>query len=194
MSDADTLNALERQQRAAYWKGEETAARRMPAFLPQDPLQGMALAEAEAIEEEVWNMEVEAQNAAEVTGLNRGPHGKQGRAALDWVNEKGGELSPQALDDWVDQVVRTSGDVALYDRPSYEKKAMFYSWVRKMESWDSGIPEPTSWRERPTRDDKATDEFEQTQKPEQPGTPEDKAMKLDQQISADSLPDSIGVG
>lgn len=63
MSDADQLNALERQQRQAYWKGEETAQRRLPAFLPQDPIQGAVLAESERIEEQVWNMEQEAQEA-----------------------------------------------------------------------------------------------------------------------------------
>jgi hypothetical protein len=200
MSDADTLNALEREQRKAYWKGEETAARRLPQFLPQDPLSGASLRESERIEEAVfeaqetaWTMQVEADNLSAITGDNKGPHGVRGRAGLEWVNKRGGELSPQAVDDWVDELVRETGDPSLYDRPSYEKKAMFYNWVRKMESWDTGVKPPDTWKQQETRDDKAMREFEQTQTPDR-STAEDKSLKLDQQISADSLPDSIGVG
>ena len=46
------LDDLERQQREAYWRGEQEAASRLVPFQPQDPLAGAALMEAERLERE----------------------------------------------------------------------------------------------------------------------------------------------
>jgi len=211
MSDADQLNALERAQRTAYWKGEETAARRLPAFLPQDPVQGAVLAESERIEEQVWNLEqeaaeaqylrdeadwqmdVEAQNMPGGTPTyNKTPESQQemARMALWRIKEAGGELSPKALDQWVEFQGREQPEI--FDRPSYEQKGMFYSWMRDMEDISEGREprdiELQSPEEQRPRDTKSFDkmELEQGKRPQ----PRD----LDVDISGNNLPDTIGVG
>ena len=137
----DQLANIERQQRKAYWKGEQLAERRLPTFTPRDPLAGAALREGERIEEAVWQAEVEAQNMleqAEEQKNLRATSSQQEMAqhALHMINQAGGELSPQALDDWVDFVAQEHPDI--YDRPSYEKKGMFSTWLRDMEDIAEG--------------------------------------------------------
>lgn len=55
------LSDLERQQRKAYWKGEQEAASRLVPFDPRNPLAGAALEEAERIEAEVERVQEAAR-------------------------------------------------------------------------------------------------------------------------------------
>lgn len=55
------LADLERQQRRAYWKGEQDAARRLVPFDPRNPLAGAALEESERIEAEMARLEEAAE-------------------------------------------------------------------------------------------------------------------------------------
>ena len=136
----DQLANIERQQRKAYWKGEQQAERRLPTFTPRDPLSGAVLRDGERIEEAVWQAEVEAQNmllAAQENAVNQQSSQRElAQHALHLINQAGGELSPQALDDWVD--FQAQNDPSIYDRPSYEKKSMFYTWLRDMEDVAEG--------------------------------------------------------
>lgn len=188
----DQLANLERQQRKAYWAGEEAASHRLPQFLPQDPLSGAVLQESERIEEEVWNAEVEAENmllAAQENQVNRQSSQRElAQHALHLINQAGGELSPQALDDWVD--FQAQSDPSIYDRPSYERKAFFYAWLRDMEDIAAGKkPQPRNYSSpRKTRDDAALDAHEKQQG--RPSRPRDLGVDL----ANDNLPEGTELG
>ncbi len=137
MSD---LSELDRQQREAAFKGEMEAQSRLPQFLPQDPLAGAALQELEHIEEEVWQEQVRVQNLLEsrkgesaIRGVIPDEDIIGARKSLERVNQWGGELDENSVDQFVIQVAPR-----LRDRPRYEQKNQFYKWLRKMEAWSRG--------------------------------------------------------
>jgi hypothetical protein len=176
----DQLANMERMQRKAYWKGEQQAERRLPQFTPRNPLAGQALQESDRIEEEIWAVEQEAEEeaawAAEVAWRNEvqqqgmldtqnpptaeqpatipeGVDVQGARESLARVNEWGGEMDDNAVDQFVIQV---AGDMKynqgqlLSERPRYEQKAEFYKWLRKMESWSRGEEDKQSRGRHPT--------------------------------------------
>jgi len=164
----DQLANMERQQRKAYWVGEQQSERRMPTFSARDPLAGLALQESDRIEEEVWAKEQEAfeaqdwadqvawdnevqaqgmlddQNPPTVDRPATIPEGvdvQGARDSLSRVNEWGGEMDDNAVDQFVIQVAgdqKYNRGQTLDQRPRYEQKAEFYKWLRKMEAWSRG--------------------------------------------------------
>lgn len=183
--DPNQLANMERQQRKAYWVGEAKAERRLPAFTPRDPLAGEALKESDRIEEQIWAKEqeaAEAQDWAEQVAWNEeveaqgmlntqnpptvdrpqnipeGVNVQEARDSLERVNQWGGELDDNAVDQFVIQV---AGDMkygrhdTLADRPRYEQKAEFYKWLRKMEAWSRGEEDKEGeWVTEPTEQEK----------------------------------------
>jgi hypothetical protein len=147
----DQLANMERQQRKAYWKGEQAAASRLVPFLPREPLSGAMLEEAERIEQEVWDAQVKAEAAANVPVGPPTEDQQQANMNLRKVNQSGGELDPNALDEWTAWADRQIPDLDLWGRPEYERKALFFQWLREQEK-NANSPKSIPAQEPPILD------------------------------------------
>ncbi len=145
------LADLERQQRRAYWKGEQQAASRLVPFDPRNPLAGAQLEEVERIDQAVWEAEVMAQAVPE---LPVGPptEGEQtvARENLQYVQKQGGEFSTVPMDEYLGKIEKPfleEHGIDVWELRPAEQKALWYQWLREQED-RAGVERPPT-RETP---------------------------------------------